>query len=74
MGKWEQRGNPCSGKDAATTFQSQGTFILQAKNKPGTWIFMADRWNKTDLPDSRYVWLPLYLKDGNVEIKWTDAK
>jgi beta-xylosidase len=74
MGKWEQRGNPCTGKDSATTFQSQGTFIVQSKDKPGTWIFMADRWNKTDLQDSRYIWLPLSLKDGKMEIKWTDTK
>ena len=28
MGEWKQEGNPCIGKDAETTFHSQGSFIL----------------------------------------------
>jgi len=30
---------------------------------------MADLWNKTDLPNSKYLWLPLEVKNGKVEIK-----
>ncbi|GJP54084.1 hypothetical protein CLOM_g13198 [Closterium sp. NIES-68] len=45
-----------------TTFESQGTFVLALPNAPpGVFVFLADRWNKHDLADSRYVWLPLHL-------------
>ncbi len=72
MGNWVQRGNPCVGKDAATTFNSQSSFVLPL-NK-GKFIFLADRWNKTNLEDSRYIWLPLTINNGNVEIKYKDEK
>ena len=68
LGPWKEYDNPCQGPGAETTFQSQSTFILPVKEKPGEYIFMADRWNKTDLEKSTYLWLHLYLKDGKVEI------
>lgn len=70
MGDWKELGNPCTGPDADSTFHAQGTFVLPVAGKPNTYIFMADRWNKTNLPDSRYVWLPLYVRSGKVEIPW----
>ena len=33
---------------------------------------MADRWNKTDLQDSRYLWLPLRIVDGRPVVEWAD--
>jgi hypothetical protein len=33
---------------------------------------MADRWNKTNLEDSRYIWLPLIISDNKVRITWTE--
>jgi hypothetical protein len=39
---------------------------------PGRFIFMADRWRPDDLPDSRYVWLPLRIKGNSLSIEWTD--
>ncbi len=74
LGQWKQEGNPCSGADAATTFQSQSTYILPLKDQTNSYLFMADRWNKLDLQDSRYIWLPLHVTDGKVEIKWVDTK
>lgn len=62
MGTWETTGNPCTGGNRAfrlTTFFSQGTYIVSLKGLSGAFIFMADRWNPSDLRDSRYVWLPL---------------
>lgn len=62
MGQWETIGNPCIGGNKIfrlTTFFSQGTFVLPLPGFPGSFIFMADRWNPADLRDSRYVWLPL---------------
>ncbi|HXO75909.1 MAG TPA: beta-galactosidase trimerization domain-containing protein, partial [Puia sp.] len=66
MGTWTQKGNPCVGVDANTTFHSQSTFVVPHDSG---FIFMADRWNKTDLERSGYLWLPLRVEGGKVEIK-----
>ncbi len=58
-GPWKELGNPCAGEGAETTFQSQGTFVLQVAGTGPNYIFMADRWEQWDLAGSRYVWLPL---------------
>ena len=68
LGPWKEYGNPCTGEGAETTFQSQSTFILPVKGKTDQYIFMADKWNRLDLENSKYVWLPLYIKNGKVEI------
>ncbi|MQM03759.1 hypothetical protein Taro_036548 [Colocasia esculenta] len=62
MGPWETMGNPCVGGNRifrTTTFFSQSTFVVPIMGLPGSFIFMADRWNPAELRDSRYVWLPL---------------
>ena len=69
LGKWKQQDNPCIGEGASTTFQSQGAFILPLGEGKNEFLFMADRWNKTNLGDSRYIWLPLRIRDGRVEIR-----
>jgi beta-xylosidase len=67
LGPYKEYGNPCEGPGANTTFQSQSTYILPVgKNN---YLFMADRWNKTDLEQSDYIWLPLKMNNGKVEIK-----
>jgi len=73
LGKWTMIGNPCTGPDADSTFHSQSTYVLPIKGKPGSYIAMFDRWKKTDLDDSRYVWLPLFFKNGNPVIEWKSA-
>jgi hypothetical protein len=71
FGPWTELGNPCVGADADTTFHSQSTFILPVQGRPDTLIFMADRWNQWNLPDSRYVWLPVeFSKEGKPVLKW----
>lgn len=69
MGKWTQHGNPCEGKDAENTFYAQGTYVLPLVGTANQFLFMADRWNKRDLENSEYVWLPLFVKDKVVTIK-----
>jgi len=73
LGQWKQMGNPCKGAGAESTFLSQSTFVLPTANK-AVFIFMADRWNKTDLPNSRYVWLPLEMVNGQPEIRMPQTK
>ncbi len=72
LGPWKEYGNPCIGTGAETTFYSQSTFVLPVKGKPDQYIFIADKWNKLNLEDSRYIWLPLYFEKDKVKIKWVD--
>lgn len=72
LGEWQIIGNPCVGKDADSTFFAQSTFVLPVAGRKDTYIAMFDRWNKTNLIDSRYVWLPLTFKDGKPVIEWKD--
>ena len=72
QGNWEVRGNPCVGLGAETTFDSQITFALPVAGKTGAFIIMMDRWNKDDLGDSRYVWLPAQLEQDNLSVAWLD--
>jgi beta-xylosidase len=68
LGPWKFLGNPCIGDGADTTFQSQSTFVLTVPGRPGDFIYMGDRWNKEDLANSRYVWLPMTVEDEKVVI------
>jgi beta-xylosidase len=73
FGPWTELGNPCVGAEAEKTFSSQSTFILPVSGRADTYIFMADRWKQWDLPESRYVWLPLkFSADGKPVIQWLD--
>ena len=69
-GPWHVKGNPCVGLNAETTFDAQSTFVLPVG---GQFIFMADRWNKDDLRNSRYVWLPLQVRGEELRIEWYDS-
>ncbi|MDB5134983.1 MAG: family 43 glycosylhydrolase [Mucilaginibacter sp.] len=67
LGPYIEHGNPCTGTNSNTTFESQSTYVLPLKEK-NTYLFMADRWNKTDLEKSDYLWLPLKVDNDKVEI------
>ncbi len=73
MGEWKMLYNPCKGPDSDLTFHAQSTFVLSLPGKPGEYIFMADRWNKTNLEDSRYIWLPLVFNGDSCEIEWRNS-
>ena len=70
MGKWKIMGNPCRGPQADSTYMAQSTFVLSVKGKKNTYIAQFDRWNKTDLYNSRYVWLPLVFENSEPVIYW----
>ncbi|HWI59309.1 MAG TPA: glycoside hydrolase family 43 protein [Bacillota bacterium] len=73
LGPYQSKGNPCVGPDADLTFDSQSTYVLPVSGRPGQFIFMADRWKPRDLPDSRYIWLPLQLQaDGAFTLSWRE--
>ena len=73
MGPWETKGNPCIGANAHKTFYAQSTFVLPVQGREGTFIFMADRWQKENLQDSRYVWLPIDFDGESISIDWIDS-
>jgi hypothetical protein len=71
-GPWQELGNPCQGPGADTTFRAQGTYVFPVAGRTDAYIFMADRWNKTDLPSSSYVWLPLHFQNATPRLLWAD--
>jgi hypothetical protein len=73
LGEWTTMGNPCAGKDADSTFYAQITFVFPVAEKEDRYIAMFDRWNKTNLIDSRYLWLPVEFEDDDrIKIEWRD--
>jgi beta-galactosidase len=72
-GPWTELGNPCRGFGAERTFYGQSAFVFPVAGRTNTSVFMADRWNKTNLPDSRYLWLPLQFTENGFEVRWRDA-
>ncbi len=72
MGTWTVKGNPCSGKDADITFYGQSTHVLKTEGKNDAYMAMFDKWNKTDLIDSRYIWLPISFDGDAIDIAWQD--
>lgn len=72
MGEWTVLGDPCTGPDAAKTFYGQSTYVQPVQGRHDTWLAMFDRWNKKDLENSRYLWLPLTWEGDRPVITWTD--
>jgi hypothetical protein len=51
------------------TYQSQSSMLLKVSGPKGTTvIYMGDRWMPKTLWDSRYVWMPLEIGDGNMRL------
>ena len=73
FGPWQRTGNPCVGEGRELTFRSQSTYVLPVAGRADTYIFMADRWKRHNLQDSRYIWLPMRFEDGRPVIDWVDA-
>lgn len=70
MGTWRVMGNPCRGDDADKTFFAQSTYVLPVVGKEDSYIAMLDRWNKLELIDSRYIWLPIIFERETITIPW----
>ncbi len=71
-GPWTELGNPCLGKNAHLTFNSQSTYVLPLQGKKDTFIFMGDRWTPDNPIEGKYVWLPIDIIDDKLEIRWMD--
>lgn len=73
MGPWTVLGDPCTGPDADKTFYAQSTYVQPVHGKEDCYLAMFDRWNKKDLEDSRYVWLPIKWNGDKPEIPWQET-
>lgn len=73
MGPYVSLGNPCRGEKAETTFDSQSTCVVAIDPERGLFLFMADRWNRENIGESAYIWLPFTMREGeDPMIEWMD--
>lgn len=73
FGPWHQAKTPFRGEKVSTSFDSQGTFIIQLPNAD-KYIFMADRWSPDSLSESRHIWLPIQFDaNGSPFLEWQDS-
>ncbi|OBR67619.1 hypothetical protein A7K91_22330 [Paenibacillus oryzae] len=71
MGPWRPMRDVAPG--SSTTFGSQSTHVIPVDPANGKFIYMGDRWNKNDLKNSRYVWLPIEFGQGDeIVLRWHD--
>ncbi len=72
-GPYKTMGNPCKGMWSELTFFAQGTYVMPVQDKSDKFIFVADRWNPTELKNSRYLFLPIELyEQDSIAINWVD--
>ncbi|OAS82581.1 family 43 glycosylhydrolase [Metabacillus litoralis] len=71
--EWKPLRDPAVGEKSSTTFDSQSTNVIPVDPEKGKFIFMGDRWNSSNLKDSRYVWLPIeFGQDDEIILQWYD--
>lgn len=70
MGEWRVIGDPCTGPDSQITFYGQSTYVQPVHGIKNAYIAMFDMWNKTDLANSRYIWLPIMTEGEKITIPW----
>lgn len=73
MGEWTVIGDPCRGPEADKTFYAQSTYVQPVQGKQDCYLAMFDRWNKKDLENSRYVWLPIVWEGSTPTIPWSET-
>jgi hypothetical protein len=54
------------------TFNSQAASVLPVEGKNDAFIYVGDRWTPRNLPDSRYIWLPISFVNNKPMIAWKD--
>jgi hypothetical protein len=63
MGPWKNIANPCVGTDSEITFGAQISYV-QALKKTGKFLVFADTWNKSNLKNSSYILMPMFIKNA----------
>ncbi len=74
FGPYTELENPWQGPTEWTgiSFDSQSTFVLPIAGKPGSFIYMADRWRPKNPIDGRYVWVPVQWRENRPVLEWMD--
>jgi beta-xylosidase len=70
-GPWNELGNPCQGASANKTFLCQSTYVFQVAGHTNEFIAMFDHWEKWNLQNSGYVWLPVrFDQNSKYVVPW----
>ena len=59
LGAYELMGDPCTGTNAATTYDSQGTHAFAVEGKKDQFIFISERHYTPCMTDSSYIFWPV---------------
>lgn len=65
--------NFCVDNGKSNTYQSQSNFVFAVPGKDKCFIYMGDRWNSSDIQNSKHVWLPLSVRSGYPTVQWYDS-
>ena len=67
LGTYEEQNNPCKNDTNSNSYGGQSTYVIKVDPNKFNCEYIAcfDRWNKTDLEASTYLWLPLELDDSD---------
>jgi beta-galactosidase len=70
LGNWTDHGSLFAEDSSAArvSYLSQSTFVAPVEGRG--LLYMADRWEKHDLQQSRYVWLPLEIAGAIPHARW----
>lgn len=59
LGKWTDIGNPCTGEQKETTYNTQCTYAFKVQGKKDMSVIMLERHNTENFLKCSYVWLPI---------------
>lgn len=60
--------------EGSHTFDSQVSVVLPVETANGlAHVYLGDRWLPDDLVNSRAVWLPMRVGDGQAQLEWRDS-
>ena len=65
--------NFCIDNGKNNSYQSQSNFVFPVPGKDKCFIYMGDRWNSSNVQNSKHVWLPLSVRSGYPTVRWFDS-
>lgn len=70
LGRWTPHGNFAVDQRRQTTYNSQSCYVFKIPGKENAYMYMGDRWNPSDVGNSRYIWLPVSMRSGYPVVRW----
>ncbi len=64
--------NFCVDENKNTSYQSQSNFVFPVPGKDKCFVYMGDRWNSSNVQNSKHVWLPLSVRSGYPTVRWME--